>query len=76
VSFVLPMHLQWAVCGAEHFTSPPLPSESASSDERFTAAYNSASRLGHEAGPDLNRCNFLRKRRAGRQPTQIVCPSD
>jgi len=69
------LHDQWAFCGAEHYTSPPLPGESASSDERFAAGYSPASRPVHEAGPDLNRRTWLRKRRAWRQRIQIVCPS-
>jgi glycosyltransferase involved in cell wall biosynthesis len=69
------MHDQWAFCGAEHYTSPPLPGKSASSDERFAAGYSPASRPAHEAGPDLNRRTWLRKRRAWRRPIHIVCPS-
>ena len=73
------LHDQWPFCGAEHYTSPPLLGESASSDERFTGGYSPASRPAHEAGPDLNRRTWLRKRRAwrrpGRQRIQIVCPS-
>jgi len=72
---VCTLHDQWAFCGAEHYTSPPLPGETASSDERFTAGYSPASRPAHEAGPDLNRRIWLRKRRAWRQPMHIVCPS-
>ncbi|MCX5968973.1 MAG: glycosyltransferase [Cyanobacteria bacterium] len=45
------LHDQWAFCGAEHYTSPPLPGETASSDERFAAGYSRASRRAHEAGP-------------------------
>ena len=69
------LHDQWAFCGAEHYTSPPLPSETASSDERFAVGYSPASRLAHELGPDLNRRTWLRKRRAWRRPIHIVCPS-
>ncbi len=69
------LHDQWAFCGAEHYTSPPLPGETASSDERFAAGYSPASRLAHEAGPDLNRRTWLRKRGAWRRPIHIVCPS-
>jgi glycosyltransferase involved in cell wall biosynthesis len=69
------LHDQWAFCGAEHYTSPPLPGESASSDERFAAGYSPASRPAYEAGPDLNRRTWLRKRRAWRRPIHIVCPS-
>jgi glycosyltransferase involved in cell wall biosynthesis len=73
------LHDQWTFCGAEHYTSPPAPGESASSDERFTLGYSPASRPSHEAGPDLNRRTWLRKRRAWRRPDrssiQILCPS-
>jgi hypothetical protein len=69
------LHDQWAFCGAEHYTSPPLPGETASSDERFAAGYSPANRLAHESGPDLNRRTWLRKRRAWRRPIHIVCPS-
>jgi glycosyltransferase involved in cell wall biosynthesis len=69
------LHDQWAFCGAEHYTSPPQPGESASSDERFALEYTPASRPSHESGPDLNRRTWLRKRRAWRRPIQIVCPS-
>jgi glycosyltransferase involved in cell wall biosynthesis len=69
------LHDQWAFCGAEHYTSPPLPGETASSDERFVAGYSPASRPAHEAGPDLNRRTWLRKRCAWHRPIHIVCPS-
>jgi glycosyltransferase involved in cell wall biosynthesis len=69
------LHDQWAFCGAEHYTSPPQPGESASSDERFAVGYALSGRPSHEAGPDLNGRTWLRKRRAWRHPIQIVCPS-
>jgi glycosyltransferase involved in cell wall biosynthesis len=69
------LHDQWAFCGAEHYTSPPLPGESASSDERFAVGYSPTSRPAHEYGFDLNRRTWLRKRRSWRRPIQIVCPS-
>ncbi len=69
------LHDQWAFCGAEHYTSPPLPGETASSDERFAEGYSSASRPAHESGADLNRFTWLRKHRAWRRPFHIVCPS-
>lgn len=69
------LHDQWAFCGAEHYTSLPGPGETASSDERFALGYSPASRPAHEAGPDLNRRTWLRKRRAWCRPMQIVCPS-
>ena len=69
------LHGQWAFCGAEHYTSPPLPGETASCDERFAAGYSHASRPAHEGGPDLNRRTWLRKQRAWRRSIHIVCPS-
>ncbi len=73
------LHDQWAFCGAEHYTGPPLPGEPASSYERFTESYKPSSRPAHEHGPDLNRFTWLRKfrswRRSGRNPIHIVCPS-
>ncbi len=69
------LHDQWAFCGAEHYTSPPLPGETASSDERFAEGYSPDSRPTHEGGPDLNRRTWLRKRRAWCRPIHIVCPS-
>jgi glycosyltransferase involved in cell wall biosynthesis len=69
------LHDQWAFCGAEHYTSPPLAGEAASSDARFAEAYSPESRPLHETGPDCNRRTWLRKCRAWRYPIQIVCPS-
>ena len=69
------LHDQWAFCGAEHYTSPPMSGETASSDERFAVGYTPASRPPHEAGPDLNRRTWLRKRRAWSRPIHNVCPS-
>ncbi|QNI83316.1 hypothetical protein SynRS9907_02488 [Synechococcus sp. RS9907] len=70
------LHDQWAFCGAEHYTSPPLSGETGSSDERFAEGYSPASRPGHEAGPDLNRRTWLSKRLAWSRPIHIVCPSN
>lgn len=69
------LHDQWAFCGAEHYTTPPGPGEAASCDERYALGYTPASRPGHESGPDINRRTWQRKRRAWRQPIQIICPS-
>lgn len=69
------LHDQWAFCGAEHYTSPPLHGESASSDVRFLLGYTPTSRPAHESGPDLNRRTWLRKRHAWRRPMHIICPS-
>ncbi len=70
------LHDQWAFCGAEHYSSLPLPGESASNDERYAEGYSPATRPSHEAGPDLNRRTWLRKRRAWQRPIQIICPSN
>lgn len=40
------LHVQWT-SGAEHYTSPPLPGETASNDERFAAGYSHCSRPAH-----------------------------
>jgi glycosyltransferase involved in cell wall biosynthesis len=64
---------QWAFLGAEHYTTPPAPGETASSDERFVHGYPETSRPSHESGPDLNRQTWLRKQRAWRKPIHIVC---
>lgn len=69
------LHDQWAFCGAEHYTCPPQPGESASNDERFANGYSQTSRPSHESGPDLNRRTWLRKRRSWLKRFPIVCPS-
>jgi glycosyltransferase involved in cell wall biosynthesis len=69
------LHDQWAFCGAEHYTTPPGPGESCSTDMRFSAGYTPDNRPCHEAGPDLNRRTWLRKRSAWSRPIHIVCPS-
>jgi glycosyltransferase involved in cell wall biosynthesis len=69
------LHDQWTFCGAEHYTSPPLFGETASSDQRFVLGYTPSSRPHHESGLDLNRRTWQRKRRAWRQPIHIICPS-
>ncbi len=69
------LHDQWAFCGAEHYTSPPGPNESSSSDQRFVLGYKPSNRPHHEFGPDLNRFTYQRKRLHWRRPIQIVCPS-
>ena len=67
------LHDQWAFCGAEHYTSPPLRGESVSSDGRFAAGYSPASRSAHEAVPELNYRTWLVKRRAWRRLLHITC---
>ena len=64
---------QWAFLGAEHYTTPPAPGESASSDERYVHGYPVDLRPSHESGPDLNRRTWLRKQRSWQKPINIVC---
>lgn len=75
IPVVWTLHDQWAFCGAEHYTTPPQPGESASSDERYVAGYTPSSRPIHESGPDLNRLTWIRKQRSWVRPFYIVCPS-
>lgn len=70
------MHDQWGFCGAEHYTRPPDLGESESSDERFVLGYPASSRPIQEAGPDLTRRTWLRKKRAWQRAIQIVTPSN
>ena len=69
------LHDQWPFCGAEHYTNPPLPSEEASSDERFSSGYKRANRPSHETGPDLNLLTWKRKKQTWHNPIEIVCTS-
>jgi glycosyltransferase involved in cell wall biosynthesis len=64
------LHDQWAFCGAEHRVSLPL-----GIDERFAEGYVAGNRPAHEAGPDLNRRTWQRKRSSWRRPIQIIGPS-
>jgi len=64
---------QWAFLGAEHYTTPPAPGESSSSDERFVFGYPKNLRPVNERGFDINRCTWRRKYRAWRKPFNIVC---
>jgi len=61
----LTLHDMWAFCGAEHYTS----------DNRFSEGYLSTNRPVGEHGQDLNRRTWARKRRAWRQPQQLIAPS-
>ena len=70
------LHDQWAFCGAEHYTNPPTHGEVESSDMRFVQGYTAANRSRQEAGIDLNRRTWLRKKRAWAKPINIVCPSN
>ena len=73
------LHDQWAFCGAEHYTSLPALGETVSSEERFALGYTPSNRPRNEAGPDLNRRTWLRKKRCWFKhhhlTSQIVCPS-
>lgn len=59
------LHDMWAFCGAEHYTE----------DDRWREGYLSDNRPMHEAGFDLNRWTWSRKRKHWRTPMQIVTPS-
>jgi glycosyltransferase involved in cell wall biosynthesis len=72
VPLIWTLHDQWAFCGAEHYTSPPRAGELTSTEDRFVGCYTQDSRPSHEAGPDLNRHTWLRKRRAWLQPIHII----
>ena len=59
------LHDMWPFCGAEHYTD----------DERWKTGYTPNNRPAHEAGFDLNRWVWSRKRQLWRRPRQIVTPS-
>lgn len=59
------LHDMWAFCGAEHYTE----------DNRWRVGYQRNNRPHHEAGFDLNRWTWHRKRKHWRTPLQIVTPS-
>lgn len=67
------LHDQWPFCGAEHYTSPPLPGEIASSDERFAVSYSSARRPSHGTGLSLNESHSSVSGMLGKSPA-IVRP--
>jgi glycosyltransferase involved in cell wall biosynthesis len=64
------LHDQWAFCGAEHYASL-----SSTGSYRYVEGYTERNRLPSERGPDLNRLTWTRKKKAWRQPFQIVAPS-
>lgn len=59
------LHDMWAFCGAEHVTY----------DNRYRDGYSPENRPAHETGFDLNRWVWKRKRKAWKQPIQIITPS-
>lgn len=59
------LHDMWAFCGAEHYTD----------DDRWRAGYRHGNRPPHEAGFDLNRWTWQRKRKHWQRPMNIVTPS-
>ena len=59
------LHDMWAFCGAEHLAT----------DERWQAGYTAGNRPPGEAGLDLNRWTWNRKRDNWKRPIQIVTPS-
>lgn len=59
------LHDMWAFSGAEHYSEAL----------RWKEGYSQINRPKNETGFDLNRWNWLRKRKAWRKPIQIVTPS-
>lgn len=59
------LHDMWAFCGTEHYAT----------DDRWQTGYTAGNRPAGEAGPDLNRWTWNRKRRHWTRPIQIVTPS-
>lgn len=59
------LHDMWAFCGAEHYTD----------DHRWRDGYRRNNRPAHEAGFDLNRWTWQRKRKHWQRPIHIVTPS-
>jgi glycosyltransferase involved in cell wall biosynthesis len=61
-------HDMWALCGAEHFSDD-------GPDARWRKGYFAHNRPPGARGPDLDRFTWNRKRRAWKQPVQVVTPS-
>lgn len=59
------LHDMWAFCGAEHYTE----------EFRWREGYRRDNRPAYEAGFDLNRWTWERKRKHWQRPMQIVTPS-
>jgi glycosyltransferase involved in cell wall biosynthesis len=59
------LHDMWAFSGAEHLAW----------DDRYREGYRHTNRAPGEAGLDLNRWTWLRKRRSWTRPMHIVTPS-
>jgi glycosyltransferase involved in cell wall biosynthesis len=60
------LHDMWAFCGAEHYTD----------ESRWKDGYLKTNRPGHEAGFDINRWTWNRKRRHWKKPFQMVACSN
>ncbi|MBF9022614.1 glycosyltransferase [Rhodobacterales bacterium FZCC0069] len=60
------LHDMWGFCGAEHYTT----------DERWREGYFKNNRPNYEAGFDINRWTWERKRKHWNTPMQIVAPSN
>lgn len=61
-------HDMWALCGAEHISDH-------GPDARWRKGYFAHNRPAGAKGPDLDRFTWNRKRRAWKQPVQVVTPS-
>jgi len=59
------LHDMWGFCGAENYTE----------DLRWHNGYTSTNRPSYEAGLDINRWTWLRKKKYWTKPIQMVTPS-
>jgi hypothetical protein len=69
------LHDQWAFCGAEHYTSPPVPGETASSDERFSVGYSPASAPPMKSGPTTTAALGCASAAPGAGPSTFCAPA-
>ncbi len=71
------LHDQWAFCGAEHYTYPPIyKNGKIIKDIRYCQNYSKSSRsLLDEKGFDLNRWTWIRKKKYWKTPFNIVVTS-
>lgn len=62
------LHDMWTFCGAEHYAPDDC-------DARFRLGYRPDNMTEGEAGPDMNRSVWVRKKYAWKIPMHLVCPS-
>ena len=71
------LHDQWAFCGAEHYTHPPIyKNGEIISDTRYCQDYSKPSRSLDEKGFDLNRWTWMRKKKYWKTPFNIIVTSN